>query len=307
MNCGAVAPNLIESELFGHERGSFTGADRVHKGYFERSNRGTLFLDEITEMTADLQVKLLRVLETGSITRIGGTEAIKVDVRVIAATNRVPEEAVAEGKLRQDMFYRLSVFPIPLPPLRERREDIELLAEHFLAQLNKQEGTAKRLGVEAVERLCAYDWPGNVRELRNAIHRAFIMAEDEIVPELLPVGAPVPEPSELRLGDPGGDDGGGRRAPPHPGHSERLRRGQEEGGGRAPDQPEDPLQPHQGVPGRRRSLTLRRRFRHAQVHRPGRLEAGGHVVPVPQVPDGLEERRASGSGTGGSRRAPRRR
>jgi two-component system, NtrC family, response regulator AtoC len=204
VNCGAVAPNLIESELFGHERGSFTGADRVHKGYFERSNRGTLFLDEITEMTADLQVKLLRVLETGTINRIGGTESIKVDVRVIAATNRVPEDAVAEGKLRQDMLYRLSVFPIPLPPLRERREDIELLAEHFLAQLNKQEGTAKTLGAEALERLQAYDWPGNVRELRNAIQRAYIMAEDEIGPELLPVGTPVAEPNdsglEIRVG-----------------------------------------------------------------------------------------------------------
>jgi two-component system response regulator AtoC len=204
VNCGAVAPNLIESELFGHERGSFTGADRVHKGYFERSNRGTLFLDEITEMTADLQVKLLRVLETGTITRIGGTENIKVDVRVIAATNRIPEEAVAEGKLRQDMLYRLSVFPIALPPLRERREDIELLAEFFLAQLNKQEGGAKTLGAEALDRLRSYDWPGNVRELRNAIHRAYIMAEDEIGPELLPVGAPVAasaEPGlEIRVG-----------------------------------------------------------------------------------------------------------
>ncbi|HEX6737347.1 MAG TPA: sigma-54 dependent transcriptional regulator, partial [Vicinamibacteria bacterium] len=157
VNCGAVAPNLIESELFGHERGSFTGADRVHKGYFERSNRGTLFLDEITEMSADLQVKLLRVLETGTINRIGGNEAIKVDVRVIAATNRVPQDAVNDGKLRQDMLYRLSVFPISLPPLRERREDIELLAEHFLAELNKQESSAKTFTPEALERMRGYD------------------------------------------------------------------------------------------------------------------------------------------------------
>jgi two-component system, NtrC family, response regulator HydG len=199
VNCGAVAPNLIESELFGHERGSFTGADRVHKGYFERSNRGTLFLDEITEMSADLQVKLLRVLETGTVNRIGGTEAIKVDVRVIAATNRVPQEAVADGKLRQDMLYRLAVFPIPLPALRERREDIELLAEHFLAELNKQESSAKVFSEAALERLRTYDWPGNVRELRNAIHRAFILAEDEIGPELLPVGAPVVASAEPGL------------------------------------------------------------------------------------------------------------
>jgi two-component system, NtrC family, response regulator AtoC len=128
INCGAVSPNLIESELFGHERGSFTGADRMHKGYFERANRGTLFLDEITEMPPELQVKLLRVLETGKVTRIGGNEAFTVDVRVIAATNRRPEEAVARGKLREDLHYRLNVFPIQLPPLRDRREDVELLA-----------------------------------------------------------------------------------------------------------------------------------------------------------------------------------
>jgi two-component system, NtrC family, response regulator HydG len=204
VNCGAVAPNLIESELFGHERGSFTGADRVHRGYFERANRGTLFLDEITEMTADLQVKLLRVLETGTVTRIGGSDPIRVDVRFIAATNRSPEGAVADGKLRQDVLYRLSVFPIALPPLRERREDIELLAEHFLVQLNKQEGAAKVLSPEAVERMTRYDWPGNVRELRNALHRAFILAEDEIGPELLPMDSlppPAAEPGlEVRVG-----------------------------------------------------------------------------------------------------------
>ena len=149
INCGAVSPSLIESELFGHERGSFTGADRVHRGYFERANRGTLFLDEITEMPIELQVKLLRVLETATVNRIGGSELIKIDVRVIAATNRQPEEAVAEGKLREDLLYRLNVFPIELPPLRERGEDIELLAEHFLALLNKQEGTTKRFGPAA--------------------------------------------------------------------------------------------------------------------------------------------------------------
>src|SRR6185295_15189390 len=146
LNCGAVSPTLIESELFGHERGSFTGADRMHKGYFERATPGTLFLDEITEMPIELQVKLLRVLETGMVTRIGGERPIDVNVRVIAATNRRPEDAVAQGKLREDLLYRLSVFPLHLPPLRDRDDDVELLAQHFLEQLNKSEGTKKAFG-----------------------------------------------------------------------------------------------------------------------------------------------------------------
>src|SRR5262245_8533293 len=137
VNSGAVSPNLIESELFGHEKGSFTGADRVHRGYFERASGGTLFLDELTEMSADLQVKLLRVLETGTVTRVGGNDPIKVDVRVIAATNRRPQEAVASGKLREDLLYRLNVFPIDLPPLRDRAGDVERLANHYLDQLNR--------------------------------------------------------------------------------------------------------------------------------------------------------------------------
>jgi DNA-binding NtrC family response regulator len=193
INCGAVSPNLIESELFGHERGSFTGADRVHRGYFERANRGTLFLDEVTEMPIELQVKLLRVLETGTVTRIGGSELIKVDVRVIAATNRKPEEAVAQGKLREDLLYRLNVFPIELPPLRDRGDDIELLAEHFLNLLNKGEGTSKRWTATAMERLRQHNWPGNVRELRNVVQRAYILAEDEIGPESLPLARGLDE------------------------------------------------------------------------------------------------------------------
>jgi DNA-binding NtrC family response regulator len=188
VNCGAVSPNLIESELFGHERGSFTGAERVHRGFFERANRGTLFLDEVTEMSLDLQVKLLRVLETASVTRIGGSDPIKVDVRVFAATNRRPEEAVASGKLREDLLYRLNVFPIQLPPLRDRRDDIELLAEHFLNQLNKEEGTHKQFTRASLERLKSHNWPGNVRELRNVVHRAFILAEDDIGIDCLPLG-----------------------------------------------------------------------------------------------------------------------
>src|SRR5437867_810022 len=169
VNCGAVSPNLIESELFGHERGSFTGADRMHRGYYERAHKGTLFLDEITEMPHELQVKLLRVLETSKVTRIGGNEQIPVDVRVLAATNRKPEEAVAKGKLREDLLYRLNVFPIPLPPLRDRRDDVDLLAEHFLALLNKEHDTSKEFTRPALNRLRSHSWPGNVRELKNLV------------------------------------------------------------------------------------------------------------------------------------------
>ena len=145
VNCGAVSPNLIESTLFGHEKGSFTGAERMHRGVFEQATGGTLFLDEISEMPLELQVKLLRVLETGTVMRIGGEKAIAVDVRVIAATNRVPEQSVAEGRLREDLWYRLNVFPIGLPPLREREGDIEVLAEHFLNELNSAGQTTQVL------------------------------------------------------------------------------------------------------------------------------------------------------------------
>ena len=186
LNCGAISPTLIESELFGHERGSFTGAARRHKGYFERAHMGTLFLDEITEMPIELQVKLLRVLETGQLNRIGGDQPVEVDVRVIAATNRDPHKAVADGKMREDLLYRLQVFPIHMPPLRERNEDIQLLADHFLSQLNERQGTSKRFTDEAMERLLSHSWPGNVRELKNVVHRAFIMADQEITPRSLP-------------------------------------------------------------------------------------------------------------------------
>ncbi|HEV7515494.1 MAG TPA: sigma-54 dependent transcriptional regulator [Thermoanaerobaculia bacterium] len=186
LNCGAISPTLIESELFGHERGSFTGAARRHKGYFERAHGGTLFLDEISEMPIELQVKLLRVLETGTVARIGGDQAVDVDVRVLAATNRDPHKAVHDGKLREDLLYRLSVFPIHMPPLRDRGDDIDLLASHFLSELNQRHGTAKQFTDESVERLRGHSWPGNVRELKNVVHRAFIMAEEEISPRCLP-------------------------------------------------------------------------------------------------------------------------
>ncbi len=179
VNCGAISPNLIESEMFGHERGAFTGAERQHNGYFERANSGTLFLDEITEMPIELQVKLLRVLETGVFMRVGTTHEMATDVRVIAATNRDPARAVAEGKLRLDLYHRLNVFPIDMPPLRERGNDVELLAQSFLDDLNEQYGTAKHFPPAVKDMLLSYTWPGNVRELKNYVQRAHIMSRPE--------------------------------------------------------------------------------------------------------------------------------
>lgn len=194
VNCGAISPHLIESEIFGHEKGSFTGADRQHQGFFERASGGTLFLDELTEMPLDLQVKLLRVLETGTFMRVGSTQLIETDVRMIAATNRQPMQAVSIGKLREDLLYRLNVFPIHLPPLRERAEDVSLIAEHFLDEISRREGAIKRFSPEALARLAGYRWPGNVRELRNIVQRAYVMAlENLIVDECLPTqDAPLP-------------------------------------------------------------------------------------------------------------------
>jgi DNA-binding NtrC family response regulator len=187
VNCGAISPHLIESEIFGHERGSFTGADRQHLGFFERAHGGTLFLDEITEMPVSLQVKLLRVLETGTFMRVGSTTPLQADVRVIAATNRDPARAVADGVLREDLYYRLNVFPIELPPLRSRTEDLPLLAQHFLREMGEREGTCKHLSAAAAARLAAQRWPGNVRELRNALQRAWVMTPgEEIAEEWLP-------------------------------------------------------------------------------------------------------------------------
>ncbi|MGV8891601.1 MAG: sigma-54-dependent transcriptional regulator [Burkholderiaceae bacterium] len=180
VNCGAISPQLIESELFGHEKGSFTGALREHKGYFERANGGTLFLDEITEMSPELQVKLLRVLEARTFMRVGSGREIEIEVRVIAATNRIPKEAVADGKLREDLLYRLQVFPLSLPPLRQREQDVTLLANAYLDELNRAGCSAKTFAPDALVLLQNYHWPGNVRELRNAIHRAYILADDLI-------------------------------------------------------------------------------------------------------------------------------
>ncbi len=186
VNCGAISPQLIESEMFGHEKGSFTGALREHKGYFERASGGTVLLDEITEMPIELQVKLLRVLESGTFMRVGSGREVEVDVRIIAASNRDCDQAVAEGKLREDLLYRLRVFPLELPPLRERGEDVVLLANHFLDEINRAESTAKTFAPATLERLRAYDWPGNVRELKNVVHRAYIMADDVIENRCVP-------------------------------------------------------------------------------------------------------------------------
>jgi two-component system, NtrC family, response regulator HydG len=180
VNCGAIPEALVEAELFGYEKGSFTGAIRSQAGYFERAGRGTLFLDEIGEMPIEMQVKLLRALESGFITRIGGNHEIPVQARVLAATNRSPSEAVAKGLLRSDLLYRLAVFHIVVPALRERGSDVSLLARHFLNRLNRLEGTRKQLSADSMDFLRENTWPGNVRELHNVIQRGFILADDEI-------------------------------------------------------------------------------------------------------------------------------
>jgi len=205
VNCGAISPHLFESEIFGHERGSFTGAERQHAGFFERASGGTLFLDEITEMPMELQVKLLRVLETGRFTRVGSTTSIDSDVRVIAASNRKLDEAVASGKLREDLLYRLNVFPIDLPPLRERRQDVPLLAQHFLDAISASEGSRKHFTPEALAQLERCRWSGNVRELRNAVQRAYVMAPDEHVDQRwLPSAQPaVAAMAASAVGEPG--------------------------------------------------------------------------------------------------------
>jgi transcriptional regulator with GAF, ATPase, and Fis domain len=173
VNCGALPENLLESELFGHVRGAFTGAVRDHAGWFERAEGGTLLLDEVAELTPPLQVKLLRVLENGEHSRVGGTQVRHANVRVVAATNRDLEAMVKEGRIRQDFLYRLNVVEVRLPALRERRSDLPLLIRHFLARV----GDGKRLSAEAEARLLAYDWPGNIRELQNALQRAALLSE----------------------------------------------------------------------------------------------------------------------------------
>jgi two-component system response regulator AtoC len=185
VNCGAIPVDLIESELFGHTKGSFTGADRERIGLWEEADGGTIFLDEITETNPLFQVKLLRALQEGEIRRVGSNRTVKVDVRVIAATNRDIEGEVQSGRFRQDLMYRLNAVTIQLPPLRERREDIPLLADHFMSQVHGQGTSHLRFSADALEALENYDWPGNIRELENAVLHAVSMSDDLIYPEHL--------------------------------------------------------------------------------------------------------------------------
>jgi DNA-binding NtrC family response regulator len=204
LNCGAVSANLIESELFGHERGSFTGAEKQRRGVFERAHTGTLFLDEVSEMPAELQVKLLRVLETRSFTRVGGEKPIEVDVRVVAASNRDLDKAAADGTFRSDLLYRLRVVPVSLPPLRERGGDVEALARTFLEEFAREQGTPKTMSKAALQRIASYRWPGNVRELKNAVQQAVILAGPTVEPEHLPEAlraAPAADPAPVGGGD----------------------------------------------------------------------------------------------------------
>ncbi|MBN3820389.1 sigma-54-dependent Fis family transcriptional regulator, partial [Paraburkholderia sp. Se-20369] len=180
VNCGAIPPEIAESQLFGHEKGSFTGAASQHVGFFEAARGGTIFLDEIAEMPHALQVKLLRTLETNAITRVGGVDTVPLDVRVVAATHHDPAEAIRDGRLREDLFYRIAVLALGVPALREREDDVETIARDFVDGLNTRHSTRKRLSSQALRALRAYSWPGNVRELRNTVERAFILADEQI-------------------------------------------------------------------------------------------------------------------------------
>jgi len=199
LNCAAVPSELMETELFGHEKGSFTGAASRHTGKFEQAHHGTLFLDEIGDMPPTMQAKLLRVLEEGEIERVGGDKPFAVDVRVVVATHRNLEEQVRQGTFREDLYHRVFVFPIVLPPLRERREDIRVLAEHFVRQLEEQNNwKLRKLSAEAIAELERYAWPGNVRELRNVVERVLLLAPGDMV-----------EAETVRRALPGAAAGGG--------------------------------------------------------------------------------------------------
>jgi len=199
VNAAAIPENLMESEIFGHERGAFTGATGVRAGCFELANRGTLFLDEIAEMPAALQPKLLRVLEDRCVRRVGGSQEFQVDVRVLAATNREPREAVEGGKLREDLFYRMNVFTVALPPLRDRVSDIDLLVQSFLQHFNaKHNREIESCSSDVLELLKTYSWPGNVRELKNILERAVILAKgSRIEPTHLPEYVLIPTASDV--------------------------------------------------------------------------------------------------------------
>ncbi|CAM5182715.1 sigma-54 interaction domain-containing protein [Alishewanella longhuensis] len=185
LNCGALSPELTDSELFGHAKGAFTGALRDHQGVFAQAEGGTLFLDEVTEMPLEQQVKLLRVLESAEYRPVGSDQLMHTNVRIIAATNREPQQAIAEGLLREDLYFRLAQFPVQLPPLRERAEDISGLAQHFLQNCNAATGQQKVFSKDALTSITRYSWPGNVRELKNQVERAWILADREISTDYL--------------------------------------------------------------------------------------------------------------------------
>jgi len=200
VNCGAIPENLVESILFGHEKGSFTGAHDKHLGKFQEANGGTLFLDEVGELPLDIQVKLLRALQESEIDPVGAKRSIKVDVRIVSATNRDLAQAVIDGRFREDLFYRLNVYPIEAPALRERKEDIPDLVDAFVRRFNVEEGkSVVGAGAEALAFLMAHDWPGNVRQLENAVYRAIVLADAPYLqphdfPAISGVAAPPPEP-----------------------------------------------------------------------------------------------------------------
>ena len=199
VNCAALPATLIESELFGHERGAFTGAFEKRIGKFEQANGGTIFLDEIGEMPPETQVKLLRVLQEKEIERVGGSKTLKMDVRVIAATNRDLQKEIAEGRFRMDLYYRLNVFPLTLPPLRERKEDIPVLADYFMRRFAKECGkNIRNIAPPAMEKLLRYEWPGNIRELENQVERAVLMTNEPFITDFdLPVPKAPEKPTQM--------------------------------------------------------------------------------------------------------------
>mgnify|MGYP000923687216 CR=1 FL=1 len=201
VNCAAMTETLLDSELFGHAKGAFTGAIKARRGLFEEADGGTLFIDEITETALGFQAKLLRAIQEHEIRRIGESTSVKINVRLVAATNQDLQLAVAEKRFRGDLYYRLNVVPLRVPPLRERGEDVPLLAQHFLSRYNERSGTQRLLSAEAIEHLCGWSWPGNVRELENAIERAAALAEaDELKPHDFPFGLEPTLPATSALG-----------------------------------------------------------------------------------------------------------
>jgi DNA-binding NtrC family response regulator len=186
VNCGSLSRELAGSELFGHEKGSFTGAVRRHPGFFKRADEGTLFLDELAEMPIDLQPHFLRVLETGAVLPVGSEREVQIDARIVAATNREPKKAIAERSLREDVYYRLSVFPLSLPPLRERAADVPLLVQYFISVSKPASAPDRGFSQQSMKRLQSYHWPGNVRELKHVVQRASIMSNPDTTELELP-------------------------------------------------------------------------------------------------------------------------